>query len=174
MVTSTEALSENEETVLTNWAFRVVRDPDPQIARLAKLVLLFWYTGMHPAVLGDRAEYHLETDGKVIRWLRTKTREPIFFPVSPEIAPWVRDFIETFPPMNPVRINQLVHRAGALAGIPELCPRAIRHTVAARLIEKYDFNTAKILTGTTDRVLIRYAKRKAAKAVLAAIATEGF
>jgi integrase len=174
VVTSTTGLSEDESAVLLRWCGAQIAGPDSEEKHLAKIVLVFWYTGIHPAVFADRGKFKFWTDGKVATWERTKTREPILFPLAPEIQPWVREFLMSFPKVHPVTLNQLVHRAGVYMGIPELCPRSIRHTVAARLVEKFDFNTAKALTGTTDRVLIRYAKRKAAKTALAAIRSEGF
>ncbi len=172
---STEPLTEEEQALVESWIQRTIaRDPFDRNVYLAKVVGTFYYTGMHPAVLARGDLYNLRCDGEWIRWNRTKTHQPIRFPVIPEIKSWIRGFLETLPTEHPITYNRRVHEAGRLIGLPDLTPRALRHTRAAVLMERTGFNTAKYLTGATDGVLIDYGKRAASKSDLARLAREGF
>lgn len=173
---TTEPLSEEEELRLTNWInAAVIRDPrDPQLYFRARLVQFLFLFGPHPAVFEDPVRWSLRFDGKYLRWNRPKTWWAISFPVPEKHRSWVDEFLQSLPAQSKRTFQREVRRAGILAGVPTLSPRALRHTTAARLMERTGFNTAKALTGTTDFVLLGYGKRAALKSDLERIAREGY
>ncbi|MGP8073691.1 MAG: hypothetical protein ACLP74_01515 [Thermoplasmata archaeon] len=132
----------------------------------------FYYLGIHPSTLADPASAHLRSDGAVAEWSRVKTGKSIRFPLGPEMRPWFKEWIESLPVRNRRTYWRILHTVGKDLGF-HLSPRASRHDVAARLMEKVSFNTAKDLTGTTDKILIDYGRRAAAKPELERLAREG-
>lgn len=173
---STEPLTEDEELRVKAWIDARVRGgpyPEREIY-LAHVCGVFFYLGMHPACLAQKEKYNLRAEEHWIRWNRTKQWQAIKFPVTPELAGWAVVFINEVSDCHPISYNHMVHEAGRLMGIPHLTPRSLRHTVCARLMEKTGFNTAKMLTGTTDEILVNYGKRAALKSDLAKLAAQGF
>jgi integrase len=173
---STEPLSENEERALRTWIERTLADPRADLwhVHLAKVTAIFYYTGMHPAVLADPLEFNLRCDGDWIRWNRAKTRKPILFPLIPELRPWFQVFLRSLGRVHPITYNRYLHEAARLAGLVDLTPRACRHTRAAVLMERTGFNTARDLTGVTDTQLVDYGKRAASRADLQKLLEKGF
>jgi integrase len=174
MPSSTTSLSELEQEILLAWCSPKVRDPNLRLRWLARLTLVFYYFGMHPVVVGRFHAWELRTDGRFLMWRRAKTGTPIEFPISPQITEWLPEFLEFLHTMSPKQLSNDVHEAGIRMGLKGLCPRALRHTVASRLLEKYDLNVAKSLTGTTDKILLHYARRAATRSALGDIANRGF
>lgn len=170
---STQPLGEQSDLAVRAWVRAHVFDPDPGVREWARVTAAFVFLGIHPAVLAEPERYNLRVDGRYVRWNRTKTLEPITFPMVPELAGWFPQWLNERRPWSRCTLWRYVKRVGEICGVPELCPRVERHTMAARLVERTGFNTAKALTGTTDKVLINYARRAALRSDLERIAEEG-
>jgi integrase len=155
-----------------------------------KFVDFILCTGMHPHALAHPEIHRIRLTEDGISWKRPKTRATVTVPVHDRLKPWVKEFIEllreshqdktelkTFKRKKTgqeyqkevitgcagrLNLNRLIHHWGQAHGMPELTPRGLRHTFAYRVWEAtgHDLNAAKALAGTTERVLLNYARVK--------------
>ena len=127
-----------------------------------KFVDFFLSTGMHPHALAHPVLHRIRLVEGRITWKRPKTRATVSVPVHPRLTPWVEAFVANLPECDRLYYNRLVKRWGKAHGMPDLTPRGLRHTFAYRVYEAtgHDLNAAKTLAGTTERVLLNYAKVK--------------
>ncbi len=139
------------------------------------MVATFFIMGPHPACLAQKTRYFMRTDGVNAIWNRAKTGKQVVFPLAPELLPWWPSWMQALPETDPYRYRNWIHRAGELwLGMPQLGPRALRHTAIWRCIKKYGVDVAMQLFEVSPGILIRYAKRIAAESVMRRISIEGF
>lgn len=123
--------------------------------------LLLW-SGAHPVVLSAPSRWGLSlgSDG-LLTWKRAKTKEFIAVPVPPGSGSWMPDLIRLLERQrwSPVRINQLVHDTGSAVGMPELCPRTLRHTHGyLTWLETHDIARVQEELGCSPSVALGYIK----------------
>lgn len=173
--TSTQPLSPDDEEVVRNWCLENAYSTDPVVRRQARTTAVLFTFGMHPIVL-TQPRYELKWNPKrrVLTWFRAKTFEAMEFPLAEGKLPWIEEFLGDLRPMDPTAIHSVVMRAGRRMGVPRLCPRALRHDVAARVVERGSISAARKLTGTTPRVLLGYALRAEAKRDVEKVVREGY
>ena len=134
--------------------------PDPYSPD--KFVDFILCTGIHPHALAHPEFHHLRVTEDGITWRRPKTHATVVVPIHDRLKPWVAEFVKDLPESNRLFYNRLVKRWGRQHAMPDLTPRALRHTFAYRIWEGtgHDLNAAKALAGTTERVLLNYARVK--------------
>lgn len=172
---STQPLPPEDEELVRNWCFEHAHDADEAVRRWARTTAMLFTFGMHPIVLTQpRYEIRWNPKRRVLTWLRPKTYEFMEFPLAEGKLPWIEEFLGDLRPLDPSAIKRAVRKAGLRMGVPKLCPRNLRHDVAARLVERGSISAARKLTGTTPRVLLGYAMRAEAKRDVERVVREGY
>jgi integrase len=158
---SVDRLSDADRATLE----RAFTESAPTAGLAYKVTRFIFATGAHPLVVGDPKRWNLRQEGALLVWHRPKTSQEVNVPLDPRIAEWVPSFLAEMAaePRTAVYVNKLVHRFGASVGLPNITPRTLRHDYSYRALEGQGLLSARALTGTTTRVLLRYAGSKASK-----------
>lgn len=131
------------------------------------------YTGMHVSVLCDREKHNLRVvteDGKMrLRWKRPKKYgkdAETSIQVHQAIRPWAEEFISDVHERRHRRNNRkyfwgLIRETGMRAGLGDVSPMSLRHTLAVHLLQQgVPESVVKQILNCSEKTLRRYAKYK--------------
>lgn len=122
-----------------------------------------WATGAHPSVFEhpERSRVNVRDDdeGSVMEWRRPKTKRVCAMPLEPHVADALRVYLYgkgPWPRYSTRSILRVMREAAEQAGVPDVTPKTIRHTVGFRLFKAHGPTVAKDSLGVSDRVLQDY------------------
>lgn len=127
-------------------------------SRYAACLDALWACGMHPSVLADPKRHNLtlkqQYGGWVASWKRPKTLNWCLMPVSEDLARELENYASE--PYSRKTIWEMVRQCSREAGLGEVGPLTIRHTVAAQLVRTLGPSVAKESLAVGDRALQHY------------------
>lgn len=122
-----------------------------------------WATGAHPSVFADpmknRVNVREDEEGWVMEWRRPKTKRVCAMPLQKDLADGLRAYFFTegpWPHYTTRSILRAMRAASAEAGVEDVTPKTIRHTVGFNLFKAHGPTVAKDSLGVSDRVLQDY------------------
>lgn len=131
-----------------------------------KVILLFRYTGMHVSVLAEPKKYNLRIDKDEIVWDRPKKKGKVAYtsiPISKHIDFKLQEFIDDLKKRKRRGSRQyfyeLVKECGEKAGIFNVSPMSLRHTIGVDMLNKgFDKFDVKQTLNCSEKVLQTYLK----------------
>lgn len=124
-----------------------------------------WETGAHPSVFADpvknRVAIKNTPTGWEMHWRRPKTKRLCIMPITPNLARDLNVYLNVehdpqFPLYTTRSLLRVMRECSEEAGIKDVTPKTIRHTVAYNLFKAHGPSVAKESLGVSDRVLQDY------------------
>lgn len=123
-----------------------------------------WETGAHPSVFADpvknRVQIKEDKDGWTMVWRRPKTRRVCVMPISRGTAVALTEYlfnrVGEWPIYTTRSLLRVMRECSSAAGLKDVTPKTVRHTVAFRLFKEHGPSVAKESLGVSDKVLQDY------------------
>lgn len=145
--------------VLARKSFGTDTYRDEAAKRYADILDALWALGCHPYVLSDPKAHQFtiqeQPEGWVAQWKRPKTKNWCLMPITPELARRLTAYL-ALPTPSRKTIWQIVRECGREAGLGDVGPLTIRHTVAFRIFTQLGPSAAKESLQVGDRALQHY------------------
>ena len=131
-----------------------------------KVVLFLRFTGMHVSVLAEPDKYNLRIEDDEIKWDRPKKKGKVAYtsiPISKHLDFDIDDFIDDLSGRKRKGSRQyfyeLVKGLSEKAGITDVSPMSLRHTIGVDMLNKgFDRFDVKQTLNCSDKVLQTYLK----------------
>lgn len=121
-----------------------------------------WETGAHPSVFAEpvknRVQIKQDPEGFTLVWRRPKTRRVCVMPISRALAAGLNEYLfrEGWTVYGTRSLLRVMRETSHAAGVPDVTPKTIRHTVAYRIFKEHGPSVAKESLGVSDKVLQDY------------------
>jgi hypothetical protein len=123
-----------------------------------------WQTGAHPSVFAEpsKNKVQLKRDGDewTMVWRRPKTRRVCVMPVTRGLAAGLLEYLNNrlgdWPIYTTRSLLRTMRECAEEAGLKDVTPKTIRHTVAYNLFKAHGPSVAKESLGVSDKVLQDY------------------
>lgn len=123
-----------------------------------------WETGAHPSVFADPVKNRVQVkqgkDGFEMHWRRPKTRRVCIMPVTWDVALSLSEYLGNrlgeWPVYSTKSILRTMRECAKEAGVADVTPKTLRHTVAFRIFKALGPSAAKESLGVSDKVLQDY------------------
>lgn len=119
-----------------------------------------WETGCHPSVLADpaanSATLKQTSKGWNLQWRRPKTRRICVMPISGDLAERLKTYMALPGHYSTRSILRMVRECADRAGIPDVTPKTLRHSVAFDLFKRHGPSVVMESLGVSQKVLNDY------------------
>lgn len=123
-----------------------------------------WETGAHPSVFAEPAKNKVqvksEQEGFTLVWRRPKTRRVCVMPISRGLAAGLSEYlfnrVGDWAIYSTRSILRVMRECSEEAGLKDVTPKTIRHSVGYELFKKHGPSVAKESLGVSDKVLQDY------------------
>lgn len=125
-------------------------------ARYGWIMDFLWETGAHPSVFANPGKNNVQLKDDTMVWRRPKTKRVCVMPLSRLTALELRDYLAEGPYYTTRSILRVMRECADRAGLKDVTPKTIRHSVAYDLFRKHGPSVAKESLGVSDKVLQDY------------------
>lgn len=122
-----------------------------------------WETGAHPSVFAQPAKNNVQIKPgtpPTMVWRRPKTKRVCVMPISQGLAAGLDEYLFNrtcdWPIYTTRSLLRVMRECAEAAGLKDVTPKTIRHTVAYILFKKHGPSVVKESLGVSDRVLQDY------------------
>lgn len=122
-----------------------------------------WETGAHPSVFAQPGKNNVQIkpgSPPTMVWRRPKTKRVCVMPITPGLAGGLDEYLFNrlgeWPIYTTRSILRVMRECAEAAGLKDVTPKTIRHTVAYILFKKHGPSVVKESLGVSDRVLQDY------------------